>query len=412
MTVSISSSLKSQTQLSPCPINTETTKPNANNSNNTWDWRINPIPVLEKIKNGTPLNLNFSNPYWDYNNSNTLQLVNVGQSPNYEDLRDYQPEDGWELIHKEFDDLLIPGNGITHPMFVMYNKYRSVLRVFINISDREEDYNGVYMKLSYHKDTDLDKGSALFSYTTPVTQALDNLISNQDMIVYNRWTNVDNHWLYADFFIAYDPCTCHEQSKIKIEAYLTETANINLVTNGKNANTQTQNLVNDKTINNISETFDFVMKFTNNATDAGNKKSKSASEAIKNVDKVLKTIGDTLTNGKQSLKLPDWVKVIPKVGQVIGILEFMFTGSKEDQVAVVGTQEQLTNGTITNNNRFKEKILINPGAKKGSAPTEMIPDYNNVLGVFNLFETPIVEYVDYYPNVKRIKYLASNETEL
>lgn len=405
-------STTAQTVIPPCPQNTVTTKPNATGSSNTWDWRINPIQIVEKIKNGTPLTSNFSNPYWDFNNSNTLPLVNVGQAPNYPDLRDYQPDEGWELIHKEFDNLLIPGNGIEHPMFVLYNKYRSVLRVFINISDREEDYNGVYMKLSFNNTIIGDMGNALYSYTSPVTQALDNLNANQDMRVFNQWTNVDNYWLYADFFVAYDPCTCNEQSKIRIEAYLSQTADVDLITKGKNTNQQTQDVVTDKTVNSIAGTFDFVMKFTNDATNAGNKKSSSAEKAIESANKLLKTLGDTLSNGEQKLKLPGWLKIIPQVGTVVGVLEFMFSGSNSEHATIVGTQEQYTSGTITYKKQFKDKILVVPGAKKGNAPNEMIPDYNNVLGVFNLLETPIVEYVDYYPNVKKIRYIQSNGTEI
>lgn len=391
----------------PCPQNTVTTKPNAPGSSNIWDWRINPIPVVEKIKNAPPLSHTFSNPYWDFNNNNTLPLVRVGPSSGFQDQRDYQPDSGWELIHKEFDNLVNPGNGVVHPMFVLYNKYRSLLRVFIAISDREEDYNGVYLKLSFANTNPNDKGSALFAYTQPITNAIDDLSTNQDMRVFNEWANVDDYWLYGDFFVAYDPCTCNEQSKLRIEAFLSETADVNLVTKGKNSASQTKDAVTNSTINTLAGTYDYVMKFTNDATEAANKKKKSATEAIESVNGVLKFLGDTTNTGKQKFKLPKWVKSIPKVGAVIGVLEFMFTGTNKEQATVVGTQEEYTTGTIIKNKRFKYKVLITPGAKRGTAALETVPEYNNILGVFNLLETPKVEYIDYFPNVPKIKYIGT-----
>lgn len=167
-------------------------------------------------------------PFYTFNNSvNIEHLIDNDQiAP---DLRDNKVADGWELITYEFGKNIFGtvGTGPDHPMFVLYNKFTGVLRVFVYFreSNFEEDYDIVTLRLSWEKKEENNYQSANFNHFQEVTRSLNNFQFDQNENVANQVTagveddsESSGFWLHADFTMAYDPCVCnYRYNKFLIE---------------------------------------------------------------------------------------------------------------------------------------------------------------------------------------------------
>lgn len=214
----------------PCPPNGIITNPD-NSVNNLhpdyrnvfFDWTKEVYDVDFGLINEQ------GNPY-SSNNAGVYHLYNTG---------DYQPADGWELLYVDFglDKLGEPlpsGSKSGHLIFILYNKYRSIVRIFVAIDEKDQN-NLCEIELSM-------EGS---QYTTAVLGSVDkvqqplksfdplNVASNTQKYT----TSTDNNvpWHYADFPVNYDPCTCEAppsfpaaNSLMHFKVHLIEKAKIEL----------------------------------------------------------------------------------------------------------------------------------------------------------------------------------------
>jgi len=99
-----------------CPPNTITTNPNVTGG---FDWLFTPYQVY------APGYFNIDAPYYATNNPN-LGLVSLLND------KDNKPEDGWELVYTWIGNSSV---GVNNPAVILYNKYRSVLRVFVYLQN-------------------------------------------------------------------------------------------------------------------------------------------------------------------------------------------------------------------------------------------------------------------------------------
>ena len=113
-----------------------------------WDWQqrqFNDIYVGIQ-NNATHLN----NPYpWSpffepTANLNVFPLTNPQNEP-----LDFQVADGWELVKKNFGT---PTTPVSTPYFILYNKYKSILRVFMYIQP-SSGYNSAYIHLMFNNNS-------------------------------------------------------------------------------------------------------------------------------------------------------------------------------------------------------------------------------------------------------------------
>ena len=148
-----------------------------------------------------------------------------------EDL-DMYPEDGWELLsvnlgkypngmlYSEHDPSSISCNSRI-PYLLLYNKYRGIIRLFSNYFT-EETYKTAKITLSFpdpEEDEPITSGLLrLYSgVDVPLSQPTD--VTTVTSIV--KFPNVDTHWFYCDFQVAFDPCTCHYPTYWKFRANCT-----------------------------------------------------------------------------------------------------------------------------------------------------------------------------------------------
>lgn len=181
---------------------------------NYFDWTANNY-ALNWIRNNFTTTI--PSPFYQLNNPITNNLL---------DSKDMLYQDGWELITKDngYADngtaSLVP---VTNPHLVLYNKYTGTMRIFFIIGDRKSDYNSISVKVNFFASTgsnsfapsllNLSSGEvtplmAPFSTTPPKFTSVNTYYNSADL------------WVYADFPMSYDPCTCLYDSKLIITPYL------------------------------------------------------------------------------------------------------------------------------------------------------------------------------------------------
>lgn len=195
-------------------------------------------------------------PY--YNTNNPVQsIVEIANA------KDMKPEDGWELIHEntgfQWDE---NGNRTTrsnadvdgHPSFVMYNKYSSVLRVFV-LTPSQFGTLVPYARFNLTI-TDGLRGNVIYESTkdSPII-SLDNIQNGTDVSSVTEFPNDARQWYYADFHVHYDPCQCLHKSQISISVKLIQRADVTL--SGKITGTLVSLENNSGSINPLSSSFSF-----------------------------------------------------------------------------------------------------------------------------------------------------------
>lgn len=195
------------------------------NYSNTFDWRTN-------FFNGyyfNSMNPNIPNPY----------ITNQGGVQSLYGTDDYKTEDGWELLYV---DLGLDKFGEIAPyrsgnlVIVLYNKFRSIVRVFVAITQISPSN---LLEIKFQISEESPYYTAIFSPADKVMKPLKlfnryNSYSNSQNFINLHPIHGFTHWYYADFYVGYDPCSCMPvnglqiPSILKLKFELIETATINL----------------------------------------------------------------------------------------------------------------------------------------------------------------------------------------
>ncbi len=214
----------------PCPLNgvgglpistkpVPYTGPPQDYKTNTWDWKQINFPIY---KSGYPDfrptgNLfDLRNPYYNLGN---LYLFYA-----YNENSDFYSEDGWELIKRDFGYLYgdnnIPNNYISNvtqnksvAYFILYNKYSNILRVLATLPTQNGISDFINVNLEF---ADLTKLSGLFNNYGRLAQATDQKTINKTMTTAARFPADKSLLFFADFLMAYDPCTCQFNSGLTV----------------------------------------------------------------------------------------------------------------------------------------------------------------------------------------------------
>ncbi len=202
---------------------------------------------------------------WAYRKSRDFYSIVAnpftGQQGNQklDDIRssqDYLPSLGWELVYRDFgySDLNDPEafeGSIFGPRFILYNKIRGVLRVFINVSPGggETEVNGVTMMMEYENGPGSSSNKPAFAFQNafqyaPSLKAIRNG-DYDDEIGRNSITIgdlPDNGWIAGDFHIGLDPDLgntslgtnrSYHDLRLNIRIYASKTALLELNIDGR-----------------------------------------------------------------------------------------------------------------------------------------------------------------------------------
>jgi Secretion system C-terminal sorting domain len=311
-------------------------------------------------------------------------------------------EDGWELIRRDFgytDLNILKPEVPEHTYFILYNKYTGVLRVLLKTC-RGADYNG--MKISIKFDATTIFQTALLDLTTS-TRALDsthlkNPVGQSAAVFVNDRTK----WFYGDFPMNYDACACKYKSKLNIISQLIQNSVINLE---GSINGTITTIANGQGSVNSSGAFSF-KDFVNGAD-----KFKKGYASVDNFITETKTVASTIpnsaavTNALTSLQtglkdnqfLKTGLAAVPWLKTAAGLLDFFSGGGSTNPQTVqlmpmaVNLSVRL-NGTMKTSNQYHNIIFTNPGSLDAQNDPDIYPFYNEVLGVFNLLNTPTFRY--------------------
>lgn len=377
---------------------------NSSKKNTFFDWRSANFN-LNYSPNGFLIQTTIPSPFNQTNNSEVdhLYLSN-----------DFKPIDGWELIHRDlgYEDNGTPKTDLVNPYLILYNKFTGILRVFIAIGARENDYDACEFKLAFNTS---NKKTALFAHSETIMEPVKTFSSDVVFSSVSRFLNEDKKWMVAEFRMAYDPCTCNNPSRLQLEALLTDSAKI--VLSGSSLGKITAAKIDNKSGSVDQFKFKTAVSKVGTSVKSGQKTYKSIQGFISKFDTLYTTIGNIplgltakpkMKEGLESIGLAltksDFLKggllAIPHIGAAISAFSSFVSGAKSSpqQVAfgplAIETQMKF-DGFISSQKLYKEVIVNNPGSPQSASPGNRYPYYNEVMGVMNVLERPKIKSSTY-----------------
>lgn len=171
----------------------------------------------------------------------------------------------------------------------MYNKFSGILRIFVAVVNPIAAYNSAVINLTYidgpysgNASGKLVRTAILENHTINRGRSALDDFDNQVPVVsvpnyYNNPTSnsANPYWLYADFTMNYDPCTCNNLSKLYFEVRLISTASLSFTTNSTPAASL-------DALGNGASQKQSLAKTAQGIVDAGNSFYSTANDAIKN----------------------------------------------------------------------------------------------------------------------------------
>ncbi len=359
---------------------------------NTWDWTATDFTLNSNtIYNG---NNSIRSPFFDTDNS----IIDIFYDP-IPGPKDFLPgTDGWELIKKDFGN---DGFGpVNNPYFVLYNKYRGLLRIFVARGD-QAFFNGASLKLQFLDDSPMQ--TSIFDFANEL-KAIDAPFVRQEILSSSsEILNGYEEWFYADFPLSYDPCTCIFASKMKLDIHLSSTSKLSLeghtegslVSQGEpSADQQAKgsfSIGDAATVaKKVHETYDDI------TTWSADYLAKPAAKAT--------AIGLLKGEIKKSNFLKAGLSALPWIGDALDLADFFFGGGRKVAAPQLVTVSPMAismtsrySGSIYTDYPYGSTTFRTPGSNVAGSPPGVpaAPDseyayYNEVLGVLNLLRTPVV----------------------
>ncbi len=367
--------------------------------------------VIERIMPTGDPNLD---PNWDWTVDNAYWLYwgtgqNSGQAkrlPYFEgncgiypmltsnNVPDIAKANGWELFARDFGT---PTGFPTYPYFILYNKYRGILRVFL-YNGTGQGYNHVFGELAFNNPA--TSSSALFALTSDDKCFLNDFDGNYKRFSMGVAEVFPNDWLFVDFDVkGYDPNTGSLPLNSMIDMKIWVRNNSMVELNGTldlhgmlqdaNLATRYKNVSGVNTLEKVTGSF------------------LSASKNFKTLSSGL----NDMTSYANSHPSAWWSSTllglaqggvstfVPGIGALAGFIT-SFTGSKSANHLYIPLQwrHDLTGtfnvtGTLTTSTPFFPHSFVIPGA-----PTDIPvndtkrPFYSKPLGIYNVLSKPTLEY--------------------
>jgi len=192
----------------------------------TWDWE-DQRPENWLRSDGKPLfrgggGMEICPPFAKTPNGLSYCADGNGLLAQIRETRDYKKAQGWYLFQYSF------GPNIDWPYFILYNKYRAILRIFYFIGNSVENSSYASASLRFSSLSPAPP-LAILSSAVPYKFASDKYFARDKNIVNDLIAQsipdgaIQNHWNAVDFAIMFDPNYGDKQYKgakmyIKVEA--------------------------------------------------------------------------------------------------------------------------------------------------------------------------------------------------
>jgi hypothetical protein len=330
-----------------------------------WDWT--------KDVNYT-LYANTASGLTAYPNVTLPYFTNIGPADvlNNPAGRDILPADGWVLAYRDFGT---PTRGATMPLFILYNRYRGILRFFVYNSLIPQQ---VFTMLSVHlTQPDSTKAMALFNFASG--GFLSSYNPQEEIVAMGAFE--PQQWSYVDFQLAYDP-TPKTDARLHFHFQAID------VTDTSQSGTLTLNQVlSEADINTADPTAD-------------------AAQAIKvaanDYHTVSKAIGDL---NQAATKSPSawWVPIVkplltgtianlvPGLASVAGFISSLIAGPSAAQNMPLDFTGQIQlSGQNNQTLALFDFELAVPGTPHSDPNDPALPLFDQPVGIFNLSAEPVL----------------------
>jgi Secretion system C-terminal sorting domain len=349
------------------PMFSQICSPVGSGNNNSFNWENDATCIFYlSSNNGMPSYI--SNPFFASGttcNNNISPFCNP-PSPN----NDISSADGWAYVTHDFGQ---SNNTIECPVFVLYNIYSGMLRVFFYKSLTTPGNSGV-VEFGYKAGA---KRTALLEHyggtVRNAVQVFDN--SNKTILAPNTYVLAPS-WSHADFVTQYDPCTCQSTSAYTFKLVSTSNSSISFTVNGQ-------------------------VKQDVKANQAG-----GATQAftLKSASDGLTAVGNLFGLGAGSPPTPaynnifnDIVGFFGTIGKVVKAADFFLGLFKKEPappkiMPLVFNVNLTGSGSISTDNPLQLAPFNNPGSNLSNVSVANRPAYNNIMGTFALLKTPQIKY--------------------
>ncbi|MDX1902995.1 MAG: T9SS type A sorting domain-containing protein [Thermonemataceae bacterium] len=351
-----------------------------------WDWRVEDWEVY------LPTNVGINtvrSPFFRENNPNTVNLVDF--TP-----KDYEPAEGWELLQRTIGD---ENNRISNPSWAFYNKNTAVMRVFFLVVEQTSSTSidpnkGAFINVEFLTESSPAYQSNMLTASATPLLPLEQFRNKTNLVGTNRFEVQAGFWLYADFPMVYDPCTCLYSGRIFVSVTANQSESINMNINSvpasspiKNGNTGGDLRSNFTKFGTVVEGGVKTLSSVVEATQDLNKRWESAGLPSPNID-----ISDfeKFLSGAKKL-----AEVIPGISgltnTVFTALDFFTGKSKKNGIgpnSVMVMNNFKAEGTISSKLPATSFRLAIPGSNTDVFTGNVVPAYNNPLGIFNLLTAP------------------------
>lgn len=358
-----------------CPADTE-----LGSTIQFWDWTQNEEftfylnGVNGPVKVQTPFHLS-SNSIPP--NTNVYSLVAF-------DDQDFHPEDGWELLYRSFGT---PDNKVPVASFALYNRYEGVIRQLTYAPNADDDFNYATSSIGLRGEISSDfTGNMLMAFANSPVKSLVNYQPNVNdgFTLVNQLTVGSfgfgvGTWIVAEAPVMYDPCVCLNASVIQSYSEARSISSITLAGTSTgyseavygNGEMSSPFLAGSKIFGDFGKTF---KKFK--SVDAAKSDNETRGTSF------VGSISSILTGGELAFKL----------------LDFIVGGGKTSPPSIIGYKNNHSYN-LGGNLTFEASIVNNgvytPGSYQLGLPAELIPVYNNPLGVFAMVLPPQVKTYSY-----------------
>lgn len=301
---------------------------------------------------------------------------------------DFYQQEGWVLLAKDFGSSS-PVNG--PPYFLLYNKYRGIVRVFVY--DVHSSYSYGQMQLSVVPGA---TSTPLLTFNSGIPHFINDYDSGGDLSsVWEVFPIATGRWSYCDFTVAgYDPSIATKDLQLQFHMFGVDTAGVTL--NG------------GQTINQVltAQEADGIQTSSSDGTSAFS----NAMVNLKNAGSAVKALpSDTalvpssewyksplVSIAQGALDVASWIPLVSDIaGFARGILG-VFTGGGGGNQMSAPTPLDFNgsismSGTWTQTKDFGVIDIPIPGSVAQANP-DGTGDYGNPIGVFNLTAEPTVDY--------------------
>lgn len=292
---------------------------------------------------------------------------------------DIKQSDGWELVYNVFNTSSLPAN----PWFVLYNKYRGLLRIYIYITS-----NGLTPSTYLTSGLNLAPNAVSTSMLNYIGQDLvDPSAANKTVISQMEPTQLaTNTWYASQYEIAYDP-------QIASATYQQLGLNWTLKWTNVTANSLggTQQGTLNGTITTPASSFNLANTIQNGVL------SVTGAAIFANNQ------GPAADYSQNTLGLPGFIFSAFKDGLTSGlggVIKNIYAGifggssaSTQEVYLKMNTNISLTGSSISSGAFIPDPGLgIGiPGISNSQSASGYIPAYNNTMGVFNITNRPTIK---------------------